>query len=229
MTDSPPSRDAPPHVLLIDLDNCPQQLSQLPESLEGFTRIVVCYGSQEPKLPLGLVTPLAEPILSGRLDIVGMEKNGKNAADFGLSFHAGRLMAEMPPETEFTVLSEDGDLDHAVNLLRAHGRTARRVNGKPANGKRTPDPSVLAVAAKEYAAHNLQTGKPRPSREETLLNSVKAYVKNRHAVQPKSVVEWLKSTGRLDVTRSGKVQYPDVEPDMAGKMPGTAFDDDIPF
>ncbi len=223
------SQDNTSRVLLIDLDNCPQQLNQLPESLEGFSRIVVCYGSHEPKLPLGLVTSLAEPILSGRLDIVGMDKKGKNAADFGLTFHAGRLMAEMPPETEFTVLSEDGDLDHAVNLLRAHQRVARRVNGKSANGKQAPESTALGVAAQEYAANNLQPHMPRPSREETLLNSIKAYVKNRYAVHPKSVLDWLKSNDRLEVARSGKLQYCDAELDVVGHLPATDYEDDIPF
>jgi len=66
------------------------------------------------------VTVLAEPILGGDLEIVGMENKGKNAADFGLCFHVGKLMAEMPPDTEFILLSEDGNMDHAVNMLRVN-------------------------------------------------------------------------------------------------------------
>ena len=150
----------PPRVLLIDLDNCPQQLNQLPNNLAGFSRIVVCYGSQEPKLPLGLVTALAEPILGGHLEIVGMEKNGRNAADFGLCFHAGKLMAEMPPETEFTLLSEDGDLDHAVNLLRANQRSARRMNGR--EGKQ-------AKALEAARSHQIQVAAIRSRVSEILF------------------------------------------------------------
>lgn len=224
MTDSPTSKNESPRVLLIDLDNCPQQVSQLPESLNSFTRIVICYGSQEPKLPLGLVTSLAEPIQTGRLDIVGMAKKGKNAADFGLTFHAGRLMAEMPTETEFTVLSEDGDLDHAINLLRAHQRVARRVNGK-----RSSEPSVLEIAAREYAAHSLQSNMPRPAREETLLNSIKAYVNNRYAVRPETVLNWLKRSSLLEITPEGKLRYIVTEPAVQGEVPPSDDDDNIPF
>ena len=224
MTDSPASSDAVSRVLLIDLDNCPQQINQLPESFDDFTRIVLCYGSQEPKLPLGLVTSLAEPIRSGKLDIVGMDKKGKNAADFGLTFHAGRLMSEMPQETEFTVLSEDSDLDHAVNLLRSHQRVAQRVNGKRPSQLTAP-----GITAREYAAHSLQPHMPRPSREETLLNSIKAFCKKHDAVDPRAVMERLKHSGRLEVAGSGKIRYFDVELDEPADIALADHEDDIPF
>jgi len=215
-------------VLLIDLDNCPQQISQLPANLDGFSRIVVCYGSQEPKLPLGLVTALAEPILGGHLEIVGMEKKGKNAADFGLCFHAGKLMAEMPPETEFILLSEDGDLDHAVNMLRANQRTARRVNGKTGRTARTLDTPAVEMAGLDYADHRLQSQKPRPASRKALLNDIKAYTKTRHAVQPQSVLDWLQDNAWVEISGSGKMRYVDGRAEIAGLYP-PPDDDDIPF
>ena len=181
------SRTAPPRVLLIDLDNCPQQLNQLPSNLAGFSRIVVCYGSQEPKLPLGLVTALAEPIIGGHLEIVGMEKNGRNAADFGLCFHAGKLMAEMPPETEFTLLSEDGDLDHAVNLLRANQRSARRMNGRHGKQAKTLNESSATAAAQDYATQRLRPGKARPASLKTLLKGIGGFTRMRYKVKPQAV------------------------------------------
>jgi hypothetical protein len=59
------------------------------------------------------------------LEIVGMQRKGKNAADFGLAFHGGRLLAELPPDTEFVIVSKDAGLDHVVDLLRRAGRTSR--------------------------------------------------------------------------------------------------------
>ncbi len=53
-----------------------------------------------------------------------MEKRGRNAADFGLAFWAGGLAAELPPETEFIILSQDGDLDHVLSFLRSAGSYA---------------------------------------------------------------------------------------------------------
>jgi hypothetical protein len=207
-TDQTPARlEGPPRVLLIDLDNCPQQLDQLPDNLAGFSRIVVCYGSQEPKLPLSLVTALAEPVLGGQLEIVGMEKKGKNAADFGLCFHAGRLMVEMPPGTEFILLSDDRDLDHAVHLLRTHQRSARRVSSKQERRARIVDSDEVETAARDYAAHLLQNPMSRPGSRKTLLNSIKSYIRNHYAVTPQSVLDWLRKEGEVEVTDSGKVRY----------------------
>ncbi|MEO5376576.1 MAG: PIN domain-containing protein [Magnetococcus sp. DMHC-6] len=93
----------PPRVLLIDLENCPAELGQLPETLSEFSKIIVCFAGIEPKVPLGLVIVLAKAIHEGRLEFVGMDRGGKNAADFGLAFWAGRLVSEMPKETSFTM------------------------------------------------------------------------------------------------------------------------------
>lgn len=101
-----PHQPTPMRALLIDLDNCPRQIEQLPETLATFARIVACYGGTEPKVPLGMVPLLATAIHEDRLAIIGMQKKGKNAADFGLAFWAGRLVTEMPPDTEFLILSD---------------------------------------------------------------------------------------------------------------------------
>ena len=121
-------------VLLIDLDNCPQHLARLPVELDRFSRIIACYGAVEPRLGLSLVRSLAPAIHEGRLEFVGMRIKGKNAADFGLAFWAGRLLTETPPDTEFVILSGDQDLDHVVDLLHRENRRAQRVGkaGKPA-------------------------------------------------------------------------------------------------
>ena len=224
MTEAPVPRTGPPPVLLIDLDNCPQQLGQLQEHLKECVRILVCYGSQEPKLPLSLATALAEPILSGRLEIVGMRKKGKNAADFGLCFHAGRMMAEMPAETEFTILSEDKDLDHAVDLLRTGGRKAKRANGKTRGSKQGLSTDV-ELAAGEFATRRLQEKMPRPARRETLRNSIEAFVKGRYEVAADDVLTWLAEHGWLEITPADKVQYAA----RIADYPVLDDEDDIPF
>ena len=114
-------------VLLIDLENCPNQLSKLPDDLSQYKRVVICHAQSNAKIPLDWLGSLATAISAGRLIIMKMEKAGKNAADFGICFFAGVLMQELPRNTHFTIVSNDADLDHAVHLLRAHGRSADRV------------------------------------------------------------------------------------------------------
>jgi hypothetical protein len=106
-------------ALLIDLDNCPRQIEELPEVLAGFQQAIVCYGGVEPKVHVSVVLLLAA-INEGKLEIIGTQKRGINATDFGLAFWAGRLAAE----TEFLILSQDADLDHVVSLLRSAGSYA---------------------------------------------------------------------------------------------------------
>ncbi len=70
-----------PRALLIDLDNCPRQIESLPQALARYTRVIACHGGGgEPRVPLGLVAFLADAIHDGRLRIVDMPRNGKNAA-----------------------------------------------------------------------------------------------------------------------------------------------------
>ena len=127
-------------ALLIDLDNCPRQIERLPETLTEYARVIACYGGAEPKVPLGMVPLLATALHEGRLAIIGMQKKGKNAADFGLAFWAGRLAAEMPPDT-FLILSQDTDLDHVVHMLQGANRRVERLDGKVHRTKRlSPDP-----------------------------------------------------------------------------------------
>ena len=106
-------------VLLIDLENCPDQISQLQEKLEQFSQVVICYAQTGAKIPLDWLIPLSATVISNKLKIFKMTNGGKNAADFGICFFAGVLMQQLHKETHFEIISNDTDLDHVVNLLRS--------------------------------------------------------------------------------------------------------------
>lgn len=188
------THEIPAQVLLIDLDNCPKQIENLPLHIEKFTRIIVSYGGTEPKVPFSLLSLLATPIHEKRLEFVTAGK-GKNAADFALTFHAGLLVNELPPNTEFTIISDDTDLDHAIHLLHDIGRKASRLSGKdqPVNAKpkaraKSTTPKAKAQAQKtpasgksstneameKFSAH-LQKSKKRPKTKKALTNHIKSH------------------------------------------------------
>jgi PIN domain-containing protein len=209
----------PPTVvraLLIDLDNCPRQIERLPETLTEYARVIACYGGTEPKVPLGMVPLLATAIYEGRLAIIGMQKKGKNAADFGLAFWAGRLAAEMPPDTEFLILSQDTDLDHVVHMLQGAKRQVERLDGKVHRTKRIatdpPQPQVETDddVVTEYCTVYLQPARSRPVRKVTLSNSIRAFCKNhRKNIKPEDILHGLVARGVVVIDDNGRVTYPE--------------------
>jgi hypothetical protein len=129
-------------VLLIDLENCPNQVQQLMENLEKYSHVVVCYAQSGAKIPLDWVIPLTTTVNDDRLKIVKMPNSGKNSADFGITFWAGILMAQLPLQAHFDIVSNDTDLDHVVSLLISQQRSAQRIGTKKEN-------PVIVTVAKE--------------------------------------------------------------------------------
>ena len=186
----------PAKVLLIDLDNCPNQIEKLSLHIEQFTRVIVSHGGTEPKVPFTLLSPLATPIHEKRLEFITAGK-GENAADFALTFHAGLLVNQLPTNTEFTILSDDTDLDHAVHLLHGKGRKASRLSGKDQPVKAEPKPraksttpkakaqakessasgmSPINDAVKKFSAKLKKTkSEKRPKTKKALLNQIESH------------------------------------------------------
>ena len=205
-----------PCALLIDLDNCPTQIAHLSQTLELFSRIIICYGGFEPKIPLSQLAPLAPAIVSGRLTIEAMERKGKNAADFGLTFWAGRLVMEMPPETEFLILSQDNDLDYLIDMLRSVGRKVKRADGNsyPNLEIARPNPNnpadiSLADVAQDYYKVQISSRRARPARRLTLLNSIRSHIKNEMQIDPDAVLQELIRQNVLSIGNNGQIIYRD--------------------
>ncbi|RMX06036.1 NYN domain-containing protein [Corticibacter populi] len=193
---------------MIDLENCPNQLHQLPSDLANYSRVVICYAQSISKVPLNWLIPLSTAIAANKLKIQKMERGGKNSADFGILFLCGALMHELPQETHFAIVSNDSDLDHAVHLLKSHGRSSERIGNvttetitvKPAlSDSSTP----LAI----YCAHLITYSKNRPAKADTLRNSIKNKFKHNPAESDK-VYNLLLSNGAVKVS-DNKVTYSD--------------------
>ncbi len=166
-------------VLLIDLENCPNQLNNLPTDLSNYLQVVICYAQSNAKVPLNWITPLSNAIAANKLKIIKMEHPGKNSADFGICFFAGVLMQELPKETHFIIMSNDTDLDHTVQLLRSQGRTSDRV------GYKKEDEHILEKikpsqtnSTSLYCIFLITHHKNRPVKHDGLLNSIKHLYKN---------------------------------------------------
>jgi hypothetical protein len=200
-------------VLLIDLENCPSQINQLMTHLEKYSMVVVCYAQSGAKIPIDWLMPLTGIVNNKRLKWVKMPTTGKNAADFGITFWAGVLMAKLPPNTHFDIVSNDTDLDHVVGLLIDQKRTAERVGTKK---EVLPIPTAIVTTKtdlklQEYYLHeyclsliNMKTGKP--AKKETLLNSIKAKFKSDN-IDVEQLVKSLIKNGIIDSSNENKIMY----------------------
>lgn len=197
-----------PKVLIIDLENCPNQLHQLPSDLANYSRVVICYAQSTSKVPLNWLIPLATAIVANKLKIQKMERGGKNSADFGILFLCGALMHELPQDTHFAIVSNDSDLDHAVHLLKSHGRSSERIGNAPVDAnsiKPTPNSSPTPLAI--YCAHLITYSKNRPAKADTLRNSIKNKFKD-NPNEADGVYASLLSSGAVKVSNN-KVTYND--------------------
>ncbi len=173
-----PATDA--KVLLIDLENYPSQINDLPEILARYHLVVICYAQSNARIPIDWLMPLNDTINKAQLKIFRMTSNGKNAADFGISFYAGMLVSQVPKDAHFVIMSDDQDLDHVVKLLKSQHRSAERLGMRKEDQQAVKvvpatEPKVavhISPLVKMYCAHLITYKKNRPAKNTTLLNSV---------------------------------------------------------
>ncbi len=105
-------------VLLIDGDNDPNFPPDFPLNERVLVRVFV---RPEAKMPRGL-----ERRLTGipQCVAVSVPKGGANAADFGMSLHAGILHASVPLSIPFTLVTNDKALSVMAQELGRLGRRA---------------------------------------------------------------------------------------------------------
>ncbi len=197
-------------VLLIDLENCPGKIQQLQEDLKDYTKVVICYASTGAKIPLDWLMALNETINSNRLQIYKMEAAGKNSADFGICFYAGMLTQQLGPHAEFTIVSDDADLDHLVSLLNSQSYTAKR-QGKPkaapVNTKTIESVVIKDVASgvNLYCTHLIDHSASRPASVTTLKNNI-CSVMNKNKSMSEAVFEQLVQL-KVVIVNNTKVSY----------------------
>lgn len=199
-------------VLLIDLDNCPNEMAGLGEKLEGFSRIVGCYAGTEPRIGLSLVPVFAKIFEAGKFELVAMEAS-KNAADFGLAFWAGRLLETMPEDTEFSILSRDKDLERVVELLQSYGRSARRLLSEaPSSKKPAQKPAKKIDASKRLVADQFRSLlRPKggnPGKRASLRKHIQSFLKGKKlTANPDHVIEAMVADGFIRFNGGEAVSY----------------------
>ncbi len=179
VTESPGQR-----ILLIDLENCPNHIQALQDSLRQYDKVIICYASTGVRIPLDWLIPLHETISNARLQIHKMDRIGKNAADFGIFFFAGMLAQQLTEAAEFTIISDDTDLDHLVSLLIGLSHGAKREGKEKPQPAAEPSPALPSTTATArvssvsagvslYCEHLERYSANRPASDKTLRNSIR--------------------------------------------------------
>lgn len=172
---APPEIEQPFHrILMIDLENCPGQIRELMNDLEQYAQVVVCYAQSGTKVPLDWIIPLTTVVNENRLKIVKMPNGGKNAADFGIAFWAGNLLAQASVDAHFDIVSDDADLDHVVSLLNGQRASAKRIRTQKQNNSDSAPAINPTASVQAYCLHLNTHQKNRPVKKETLLNHIKS-------------------------------------------------------
>lgn len=109
-------------VLLVDFENRSRiNLSVLDSSYS----VIVFVGALQESEKLLKRAKAAHALQ--RVDLVKVDKTGKNALDFHIAFQIGRIY-ERAPTTEFVILSGDGGFDPLVRHVCRLGAKCRRVS-----------------------------------------------------------------------------------------------------
>jgi len=59
-------------ILLIDLENYLNQIHQLQENLEEYTKVIICYAKTGVKIPLDWLIPLSSVVNENKLNVFKM-------------------------------------------------------------------------------------------------------------------------------------------------------------
>ncbi len=196
---------APYKILLIDLENCPNQIDKLQQNLVNFSQIIICYAHSGVKIPLDWLVPLSAAVNENKLNIYKMANKGKNSADFGISFFAGALMQESKKRAEFVIVSNDTDLDHVVALLISQGCSAERIGTLKKQKINTVTNCENTLSIKDFCMYLTTNNKNRPAKKEALLNTITNKFKNTNCVA-EDILKLLVKNDVLEITNS-KVKY----------------------
>jgi hypothetical protein len=167
------------HYVLIDYENVqPKNLSSLKEHP---VKVMVFVGANQAKIPFDLAESLQA--LGDKAEYVKISASGRNALDFHIAYHLGRLvevgakLAQQDPT--YYIISRDTGFDPLVRHLKARNITAER-------SRDLAELPFLKISAEKpddekirYIVKNLVgRAQSRPRKRKTLANTISSLFKN---------------------------------------------------
>lgn len=202
--------DTAEEFLIIDIENCPGYIKDLEKHKKKYQKVIICYSQNKTKVSLSLpeiFDIFNDMYASDKLDFFQVPSEQKNAADFGISFYAGMLTQKIKKGSKITILSDDGELESVVNILKKIGFKSERIGYKfekigtinegksvksirTISNKNTSKDSCLSEGMKKYCKYLSKAEKGRPSKKTTLRNSIKSQIPD-NKIEPDDIIQEL--------------------------------------
>ncbi|MFZ4776976.1 MAG: PIN domain-containing protein [Terrimicrobiaceae bacterium] len=172
--------------------------------------VILFIGQQQKSVPVALLTKAL--VMKEQVTVMVSAGVGKNAMDFQMAFHAGRI-TEADPEAYVHFVSKDKGFDVLVKHMKSRKLFADQAAAFASlkfltakeDGKVVPD-----AERAEYVVERLRKQSPasRPRKKRTLLSSVASmFGKKLAAGEVESVVKQLIAGGEVAVGQSDGVTY----------------------
>lgn len=206
---NPPREGCPamrPNIVLVDLENVqPDTLERLmPEHF----RVLIFVGPHQTKIGIDLARSMQR--LGSRGDYIQVSANGKNALDFHIAYHLGRLAVQVP-DAYFHIVSKDTGFDPLIAHLKAQKVYAARVPSVDQIaalklGPAAPAPQRLDAVIERLRKPNTT----RPRSRKTLGTTINAlFQKQLTDDDIAKLIGNLVDKGVVEIDAADKVSYPE--------------------
>jgi hypothetical protein len=200
--------------ILVDYENVQPQ--DVPRLDPARCRMTIFRGAHQKTIDATLAETL-QP-LGRSVDYVRVEKHGRNALDFQLAFHAGRLIerheASNPgTKARFLIVSNDSGFDALLVHIQALGHVAVK-SPSIRDGLQLAVPAAAKVqpdALDRALQHLRKNVKNRPATRDALLRHLSTHFHGTPEVHVEQLVATLEQTGVIAVAGK-KVTYLKLDP-----------------
>lgn len=192
------------NFVLIDSENVtPEHVEKL--NHEHF-RVVVFLGAGQTRISTALGIALQS--LAGKGSYVQVSGKGKDALDFHIAYHIGKLSAANP-DAFFHIISKDKGYDPLIKHLWKEKIFCSRVSSVTEIPLlKSLDKAPPKVRAARFYEKRIASAKNRPTTVTTLRNAILSHFhKQLHPEEVSKVVESLKQAHQV-VVNGTKVTYP---------------------
>ena len=180
------------NILLLDIENQPKKIRELNFLLKQYSQVIVVYANSHLNIALDDLMELSLAIQDKRLLIIKMPKTGANSADFGLTFIAGRLSAQLEKGSSIDVMSNDTAMSYAVELLGQIGIQSTHI-------KQLAEP--VKIEQSQLAVQEIKI-KPKPQIEVNVDKKVLQLLAKNQPKKPKSLLKSLMSWCNLNLQQA---------------------------